>query len=206
LLKANAVSPEGTLYIGDGCWGREGRPITEGGRWYLERASSIPHFWCVDVDATGLAYRAIDARGRVFDVYPEDAPGSVEAGEIYSALPRLYTLPAAWVKIAPWTVDGPGSNRGTSTVTFTNPSKRPLDVTLAPDSAPGGSKLNVPAATTTVAAGASASWPISFEATGGQPIDLEDFQVLVTARGAAGAGAGAETYQDDFDVPPPATK
>jgi hypothetical protein len=204
LLKANAISPEGTLYIGDGCWGREGRPITEGGRWYLERASSVPHFWSVDVDAGGLTYRAIDARGRVFDVYPENAPGSVEASEVYSALPRLYTLPASWVEIAPWQAAGPGAARGTSSVKLTNHASRPLEVALAPDSEPEGSKLIVPATATTVAPGQSATWPLSFEATGNQPVDIEDFQVLITAR-AAGAGSSVETYQDDFDVPPPAT-
>ncbi len=206
LLKANAVSPEGTLYIGDGCWGREPRPTTEGGRWYLERASSVAHFWCVDVDASGLVYRAIDPRGRVFDVFPKNAPGSIEASEIYGALPRIYTLPASWVDLTPWTLEAPGASRGTSTLTFTNQSKRPLEVSFAPDSEPDGSKLNLPAGATTVAPGASANWPVSFEATGTQAVDVEDFQVLITARSATGDGAVAETYQDDFDVPPPTTR
>jgi hypothetical protein len=206
LLKANAISPEGTLYIGDGCWGRDGRPITEGGRWYLERASSIPHFWCVDVDADGLVYRAIDPRGRVFDVYPENAPGAPEASEIYGALPLLYTLPASWIEIAPWKVPGSGATRGSSSLKFTNRSDRPLEVSLAPDSKPDGSKLILPETATTVAPGASANWPLAFEASGSGPVDLEDFQVLVTARAAASGGAPVATYQDDFDVPAPSAR
>lgn len=203
LLKANAISSEGTLYLGDGCWGRDPRPITQGGRWYLERASSVAHFWAVEVDAKGLSYRAIDARGRVFDTYPETTPGAREASETYSALPLLYTLPADWVKLEPWVLGTPTGTRGETTVTFTNKSGRALEVAVAPDSVPSGATLNLPKDTSSVAAGASVSWPVSFTTAAGRTVEPK-FQVLLTARGAAGGGAPDITYQDDFDVPPPA--
>ena len=93
LLRNNEVVTEGgTLYLGDGAWGREQRPVTKGGRWYLNKAAQMLHFWVVDVDRDGLVYRAIDRHGRTFDVYPDDAPGG--AGALYSTIRSRYILPA----------------------------------------------------------------------------------------------------------------
>jgi Predicted phosphohydrolases len=95
LLRNNEVVTEGgTLYLGDGAWGREQRPVTKGGRWYLEKAAQMLHFWVVDVDRNGLVYRAIDRHGRTFDVYPGDAPGAAEAKALYSTLRSNYILPS----------------------------------------------------------------------------------------------------------------
>src|SRR5690606_15759268 len=82
------------LYLGDGAWGREQRPITKGGRWYLNKAAQALHFWVVDVDRDGLVYRAIDPLGRTFDVYPTDAPGAEAAGALYSTIRSHYILPS----------------------------------------------------------------------------------------------------------------
>jgi hypothetical protein len=153
-----------------------------------------------------LVYRAIDPRGRVFDTYPENAPGAIESSEVFSALPRLYALPGDWVKIDPWKVSGTAGNQGTSSVTFTNRSERPLDARIASQRAPAGAKLSAPSTVTTVAPGGTVSWPISFAATPGQTVDLAYFRVLITARGAAGSGMATETYEANFNVPPPAAQ
>ena len=66
-LKANAVDPQGTLYVGDGCWGQKPRSIDEAPRWYLEKSSSTAHFWAVTVTGTSVQFQAIDTSGKVFD-------------------------------------------------------------------------------------------------------------------------------------------
>ncbi len=95
LLRNNEVVAErGTLYLGDGAWGREQRPITKGGRWYLNKAAQALHFWVVDVDRHGLVYRAIDPLGRTFDVYPAETPGAEAAAALYRTIRSHYILPA----------------------------------------------------------------------------------------------------------------
>lgn len=66
-LRGNKQHPEGTVYLGDGCFGRKPRSVSEVRRWYLAKASSTPHFWRVDVSAEGVSYTAIDERGQVID-------------------------------------------------------------------------------------------------------------------------------------------
>lgn len=95
LLRNNEIVPDGgTLYLGDGAWGREQRPITKGGRWYLERAAQVMHFWVVDVSSEALLYRAVDRHGRTFDVYPEDAPGADAAAALFRTFRSHYHLPS----------------------------------------------------------------------------------------------------------------
>jgi hypothetical protein len=66
-LRDNKADPAGTLYLGDGCFGREAREISSVRRWYLAKASSTPHFWRVDVSPEGVSYTAIDDEGQVID-------------------------------------------------------------------------------------------------------------------------------------------
>jgi hypothetical protein len=69
LLKNNAVNLDGTLYVGDGCFGQKPRTVDTAMRWYLEKASSTAHFWLVDVSKVDVHFRAVDADGNVFDDY-----------------------------------------------------------------------------------------------------------------------------------------
>lgn len=70
----------GITYIGDGAWGVGVRPVpAPGTAWWLAKAESRNHLWCVDLhptDATVL--RAFDAKGEAFDQYtlprPRTAP------------------------------------------------------------------------------------------------------------------------------------
>ncbi len=72
LLKEGKPDPDGTLYLGDGCFGRAPRTVDAELRWYLDRAESIAHFWLVDVTRRSVRYRAFDAEGRRIDVYPPE--------------------------------------------------------------------------------------------------------------------------------------
>jgi acid phosphatase type 7 len=200
LLKANAVSRDGTLYIGDGCWGVRPRTLDEAGRWYLETASAVAHFWVVDVEPSGLVYRAVDARGRVFDTYPADIPGAVEAARIYRSLPPAYTLPGGWTKIAPWTPAGP--NRGSTTLTFTNGGQHPVQLSVVSNRAPRGARLVAPADTPSVKPGATVTLPLSFTAE--RPLDREGlgyFRVEVTARAETADPTSAAIWQGNVVVP-----
>lgn len=78
-LKNGQVDPEGTLYLGDGCFGVNPRQLAPGERWYEAVASSTQHFWVVDVSRGRLHCRAVNANGMVFDeaVIPSDE-GSAE--------------------------------------------------------------------------------------------------------------------------------
>ncbi len=70
LLRGGKVDPEGTLYLGDGCFGVPPREIKNGDAWYMEKALNAYHFWVVDITSKGTTYTAIDDSGKPFDKYP----------------------------------------------------------------------------------------------------------------------------------------
>jgi len=86
LLRDNQVGTEGTLYLGDGCFGVKPRTVDQQPRWYLARAASLQHFWCVDVGPEAVEYRAVNAAGEVFDVYPDSTPGADAARKTFEKL------------------------------------------------------------------------------------------------------------------------
>lgn len=67
-LRNNEVAEGGTVYIGDGCFGRNPRRDPEP-RWYNEKQGSIAHFWIVDVTKDGLKFEAIDEKGKTIDKF-----------------------------------------------------------------------------------------------------------------------------------------
>lgn len=136
LLRNNEVVTEGgTLYLGDGAWGREQRPVTKGGRWYLEKAAQMLHFWVVDVDRSGLVYRAIDRHGRMFDVYPADTPGAGDAAALYSTIRSRYILPSGIASVR--MVDETAETADYATVIqLHNPFETPMTVAMAYHSGP----------------------------------------------------------------------
>src|SRR5207249_9016571 len=85
--------------LGDGCWGQGARALDDTvPRWYHEKVASIQHFWMVDVSKKRVEYRAINKDGKVFDVYPPDAPGAKEAEKVFLSLTQSQTesaLPGA---------------------------------------------------------------------------------------------------------------
>ena len=71
LLKGDREDPNGTLYLGDGCFGQGARDVDAELRWYLVKQASTVHIWRVDIGADGVVYRAYDVEGTLFDTYPE---------------------------------------------------------------------------------------------------------------------------------------
>lgn len=74
LLRDGKPDPAGTLYLGDGCFGRDPRKVDPVLRWYLVRQETRAHFWCVDVSPGGVVYQAVDDQGRIFDVALSEPP------------------------------------------------------------------------------------------------------------------------------------
>ncbi len=57
---------EGTLYVGDGAWGKNGREVHPD-RWYLEHAEDVANFWFIDATETQISLSAIGENGKVLD-------------------------------------------------------------------------------------------------------------------------------------------
>lgn len=68
-LRNNKVDPKGTVYLGDGCWGRPPRKVKPRKDWYDDVIASRRHVWLVDVKGENVTYRAMDPHGRIFDSY-----------------------------------------------------------------------------------------------------------------------------------------
>lgn len=70
-LRGGAIaegSDPGTVYFGDGCWGKPPRSTDEG-RWYLAHSEGTRHFWVVKSSSAGLEFQAVDADGAVRDSF-----------------------------------------------------------------------------------------------------------------------------------------
>jgi len=65
----------GTVYFGDGCWGKSRPRPPVPGRDFIATASARHHVWKVSVSRQGVSYDAIDRFGRVFDHAAQDASG-----------------------------------------------------------------------------------------------------------------------------------
>jgi hypothetical protein len=61
------VHPSGTVYLGDGCWGRSARSVENPLRWYLAHAEPKRHIWVLDIASQSLVARAIDMSGNEVD-------------------------------------------------------------------------------------------------------------------------------------------
>lgn len=66
-LRGNQVVDKGTVYIGDGSFGRPGRTVDPELRWYLEKQKSAAHFWVIEVKTDGIQLQAIDDNGETLD-------------------------------------------------------------------------------------------------------------------------------------------
>lgn len=66
-IRNNKVDKKGTVYIGDGCFGRAPRAIDPAPRWYNAVEKSVAHFWVIDVSKKGLKLKAIDDKGATID-------------------------------------------------------------------------------------------------------------------------------------------
>lgn len=80
LLRRDQIDDKGTLYLGDGCFGKSPRLLKgprrrdRSKRWYLAHVTSIAHFWLVDLSPEQVVFRAIDEDGDVVDEYELPRP------------------------------------------------------------------------------------------------------------------------------------
>ncbi len=72
-LIASEENPEGIVYLGDGCFGRDPREVNEGNRWYLEKASETAHFWTVTAGRNRIECVATDEDGVEIDRWSRNA-------------------------------------------------------------------------------------------------------------------------------------
>ncbi len=68
-IRGNKVDPAGTVYFGDGSFGRDPRTVDDARRWYEAIAEAVCHFWVVDVASDGVNYRAVNEHGETLDTY-----------------------------------------------------------------------------------------------------------------------------------------
>lgn len=73
-LRGGQPSSDGVVYLGDGAWGVNPRPVGrdhEGGRAsYLERAESVRHFILGEINGDERHFIAVDETGEIIDEFP----------------------------------------------------------------------------------------------------------------------------------------
>lgn len=68
MLKENKkVTSDGTVYVGDGCWGAGARPADK--RWYHHIAESKLHIWRILADKDSVSLEAIGKNGETLDQF-----------------------------------------------------------------------------------------------------------------------------------------
>lgn len=65
IIKDNKVTDNGTVYVGDGCWGKASREIKE--KWYLKKSTPDTHVWQVHVGAEKLTFKATGKDDETYD-------------------------------------------------------------------------------------------------------------------------------------------
>lgn len=145
-LRGGKVADGGVLYLGDGCFGRPPRAVRYGGRWYLDKQATTGHFWAVEVAEGRMTFRAVDRRGRVFDVHPATAPGAVAAAKVFAELRPRYMLPPESVSIDPLARPTETWREGVTEVRVQNPFAVPIEVRVALRQASEGIRAEVGAA------------------------------------------------------------
>ena len=67
-LKGREVAVKGTVYLGDGCWGRTPRSIdANNSRWYLAKVKSVYHVWDLQIGQDSIVGRATGESNMVYD-------------------------------------------------------------------------------------------------------------------------------------------
>ena len=73
-LKNNRVVQDGgTIYLGDGSFGRSPRSVEK--RYYIEKALKAKHFWFLEIDAAKIFIQAIDDMGKTLDQFTLNKKG-----------------------------------------------------------------------------------------------------------------------------------
>ncbi|BBM81790.1 metallophosphoesterase [Candidatus Uabimicrobium amorphum] len=73
-LKNNRVVQQGgTIYLGDGSFGRRPRSVEK--RYYIEKALQAKHFWFLEIDTNRIFIQAVDDNGKTLDQFTLDKKG-----------------------------------------------------------------------------------------------------------------------------------
>ncbi len=191
-IKDNSVAPadEGTLYLGDGCWGMDGRRVRLERPWYLEESGSFEHFWVADLGPDKAVYRAVDAKGQVFDVYPATEPGAAAAREVRAAKHSLYFLPNEAAQVQSENVEGETWSGSEATFTLKNLFKFPVRFSLELGGDAGLFRTSESfGRTIDLEPGAEIEHRVSFAPADGAAVPIADInlQVIIYAEGMDGS-------------------
>jgi len=204
LLKGGRISTDGsgTLYLGDGCWGRSPRQVEYEERWYLKHSESALHFWVVDVSSEAMVYKAVDIENRIFDVYPETNPDFAAASAVRESMDSTYLFPEAGVALTPYSVKDDEWEGGQTTIKITNPFASPIVYTLEPRSSDQLITEGFSEKPSSLAPGASKVHTVSFLPALGTSIPPQrartQFDVVATLTTAEGDTAEFNTR---FSIP-----
>ena len=105
-LREGEVAPDGIVYLGDGAWGVEVRPVHPVDQtWYLARSEAVHHAIVVTLHGAHDHYLVVAPDGQVVDEYPESAKPVLpkrEAVRPHDALHKLRENEHAWAtEVAP---------------------------------------------------------------------------------------------------------
>ena len=185
LLKGGAIAKDGTgtLYLGDGCWGRSAREIDYMKRWYIDAIGSIQHFWVVDVNAAEMVYKAVDIDNQVFDVYPLNKPEAVAAESVFAAKKHGYLLPSNALQVEGFTDVASQWEGGQTTLQV----KNPFDFTITCElraSIPKNSLTveGLPAKPIVLKAGEEQSFDITFVPSKGTTVDTKKLKLGIAVK------------------------
>lgn len=177
-LRGGEIVPpgQGTLYFGDGAWGRGDRTIDVTTRWYHEFVGSNRHVWVVDATADEVHYRAFDLEGQLVHVYPESLPGAAAADAYFRTLPQLWAVDGGFMSVErPDDLDRDRLAAASFTVRLENTEAHPVTGTLA-------ASAEAPLTVTTS--------PVSFALEPGEMLESE-----VRLGGSPGDGLALATIQ-----------
>lgn len=65
ILRNEAIAVKGTVYVGDGCWGKGAREHND--KWYLKKSTGDTHVWSVKITKDKVILKAMGADAEVFD-------------------------------------------------------------------------------------------------------------------------------------------
>jgi hypothetical protein len=213
LLKDGAATGDdsGTLYLGDGCWGRDVRSIDYGGRWYLDAVGSLQHFWMVEISAEQAVYSAVDIENRIFDVYPQSEPGAEAAATLLESKEQRYVMPSETVRIDGYHDVEAQWSGGATTVTLHNSFEFPMTAQLkARFPTDLLQAVGLPDEAITLAPGAKQALTVTFVPNAGLPVKsgeiMKKLKVVVDFEMADPLRAEPVCFSQTFTVPVRAKK